>query len=119
MENSNNTSTTIPAAAKRMCTWTWPPCNKWMQNNGNKLCASHNKRFNNGERPGDPTTVAGADTAAAVRTTTTTTTSAETTTATNTKKKKKKNEKKAHNVGSALKKRKKRAEDEQFTKKTE
>ena len=63
MENSNNTSTTIPAAAKRMCTWTWPPCNKWMQNNGNKLCASHNKRFNNGERPGDPTTVAGADTA--------------------------------------------------------
>ncbi len=43
-----------------------------MQNNGNKLCASHNRRFNNGERPRAPTTVAGADTAAAVHTTTTT-----------------------------------------------
>ncbi len=30
MENSNNTSTTVPAAAKRKCTWKWPPCNKWM-----------------------------------------------------------------------------------------
>ena len=69
--------------------------------------------INNGERPGDPTTVAGADTAAVGCTTTTTTTSADTTTATNTKKKKEKKEKKAHNVGSAFKKRKKRAEDEQ------
>jgi len=114
MENSNNTSTTVAAAAKRMCTWKWPPCNKWMQNNGNKLCASHNTRFNNGERPRDPTT--GADTATAVRTTTTTTTSADTSTATNTKKKKKKKEKKVHKGTSALKKRKKRAEDEQLTK---
>jgi len=114
MENSNNTSTTVAAAAKRMCTWKWPPCNKWMQNNGNKLCASHNTRFNNGERPRDPTT--GADTATAVRTTTTTTTSADTSTATNTKKKKKKKEKKVHKGTSALKKRKKRAEDEQLMK---
>ena len=110
---SNNTTPVAPTN-RRKCTWGWPPCEKWMQNNVNRLCASHNTRFNNGERPRDPTT--GADTATAVRTTTTTTTSADTSTATNTKKKKKKKEKKVHKGTSALKKRKKRAEDEQLMK---
>ena len=91
MMNSNNTSPVAGAANKwRKCTWRWPPCDKWMQNNKNKQCASHNTRFNNGEHPWDPTTVATANTAATVHTTTTTTTPADTTTTANTKKKKKK-----------------------------
>ena len=118
MMNSNNTSPV--AANKRTCTWRWPPCDKWMQNNGNKLCASHNTRFNNGELPGDPTAVAATDTAATIQHTTTTTTATA-----NTKKKKKKKEKntkkkkekKVKKGKSALKKRKKRAEKEQNAKK--
>ena len=117
MMNSNNTLPVTAAAKKWKCTWNRPPCDKWMQNNKNKLCASHNRRFNNGERPRDPTTVARADTAATLHTTTTTTTPADTTTTANTKKKKKKKVKMAHKGRSALAKRKKRAEKEQLRKK--
>ncbi len=42
MENSNITSPVITSpvaggSVKRKCTWRWPPCDKWMQNNKNKL----------------------------------------------------------------------------------
>ncbi len=119
MRTKMNSSNTEPVAAStRTCTWRWPPCDKWMQNNGNKLCASHNTRFIGGERPIDPTAVAAADTAATVHRTTTATTPADTTPTANTKRKKKKEKntkkkkkkkvKKAHKGKSALTKRKKR-----------
>ena len=105
MNNSNNTSPIATATTKRRkCTWSWPPCEKWMQNNPNQLCTRHNKQFENGERPRDPTTVANANTDAIVHTTTTTTTPVDATTTANTKKKKEK--KKMHKGRRALMKKK-------------
>ena len=122
MMNTNNTSS-APTTKGRRCTWSWPPCQKWMQNNVNRLCASHNTRFNNGERPKrpvDPTSpVAATDTAAANHTTTTTTTTpAHTATPTTkkTKKKMKEKEKKTHKGKRALEKRKKKKEKERLRK---
>ncbi len=103
----NTTNTLSPTSSKRTCKWKWPTCTRWMQNNGNKLCAYHNTRFLNGEYPGAPTFVLGGATAPTA-----------TTTATNSTKKKKNEEvKKAHKARSALKKKKKRAVKEQLTKK--
>ena len=103
MNNSNNTSPIATAKTKRRkCSW--PQCEKWMQNNPNQLCTRHNKQFENGERPRDPTTVANANTDAIVHTTTTTTTPVDATTTANTKKKKEK--KKVHKGRRALMKKK-------------
>ncbi len=91
-----NTTNTLPPTTpnKRECMWKWPTFNRWMQNNGNKLCAYHNTRFLKGEYPGAPIFVLAGATAPTV-----------TTTATNsTKKKKNEKVKKAHKARSALKK---------------
>ncbi len=101
MMNSNNT---LSVTASKWCTWRWKPCEKWMQNNGRRLCAYHNTRIINGEYPDAPTAVAAAATAATMHTTTTTTTPADTTPTANTKKKKKEKVKKAHKAKSTLKK---------------
>ena len=113
MNNCNNTSPITTATTKRRkCTWSWPPCEKWMQNNPNQLCTRHNKQFENGERPRDPTTVANANTDAIVHTTTTTTTPVDATTTANTKKKKEK--KKVHKGRRALMKKNKISFKEQL-----
>ena len=89
MRTKMNSSSPV-AAKKRTCTWRWPPCDKWMQKNDNRLCSAHNTRYIAGERPIDPTAVAAPDTAATVHhTATTPTTPADTTPTANTKRKKK------------------------------
>ena len=68
--NSSNTPTVT--ASRRKCTWGWPPCHKWRQNNVNRLCSGHNARYIGGERPRErpiedpPTAVAAPNAAAAV-----------------------------------------------------
>ena len=99
MNNSSNTSPIATTTTKRRkCTWSCPPCNKWMQNNPNKLCGAHNRQFEKGERPGVTATVANAKTDAFVHTTATT--PVDTATTANTKKKKEK--KKVHKGRRAL-----------------
>jgi hypothetical protein len=46
MDNNRPLSLT---GSRRTCTWEWQLCTRWMQNNGNRLCAHHNTRFLNGE----------------------------------------------------------------------
>ena len=50
MMNTTDLPPTTPN--KRECRWKWGKCLRWMQNNGNKLCAYHNTRFLKGEYPG-------------------------------------------------------------------
>ncbi len=96
MMNTTDLSPTTPN--KRECVWKWGKCLRWMQNNGNKLCAYHNSRFLKGEYPGGTGFLLAGATAPTA-----------TTTFTNSTKKKKKEEvKKAHKAKSALMKSKKR-----------
>ncbi len=104
-----NTNKTLSlTGSKRACKWKWQLCNRWLQNNGKRLCAYHNKRFLIGDYT---TTATAANTAAAAATAHTATTTATTATAptANTKKKKKEKVKKAHKAKRALRKSKKRA----------
>jgi hypothetical protein len=108
MMNTNNTSS-APTATGRRCTWGWPPCQKWAQNNVNRLCASHNTRFNNGDRPQRPVDPTSAnDTSTTAHTATPTTKK--------TKKKMKEKEKKTHKGKRALEKRKINTEKERLRK---
>ncbi len=101
MMNTTDLPPTTPN--KRECMWKWGKCLRWMQNNGNKICAYHNTRFLKGEYPGGTGfLLAGATAPTATFLLDGSTAPAATTTATNSTKKKKKEEvKKAHKAKSA------------------